>query len=369
MGCIIPRNFHTDLQTITHKAYHKRVKLIGLIIPAFKPTPYILDMVKTFIAKKYMVFVIDDGNDPTFDSLFRSCEEQGAIRLKHSKNLGKGAALKTAFSTLLNTYPQIDYAVTCDADGQHPIETVLSFCQQIMKNKLDTVYFGVRTLSKKTPLKNRLGNAITRSLFQILYGVKIEDTQTGLRGIPRKEWQSLVTLPQQRFDYEMAMLIDFAKRNVSIESISIPSVYFDDGGVSSFRPFVDSVKIYQLMFHRLGGFIFVGLSSFALDWIIFLWLFLEGYFLNYVFLTVLTARLVSGLYNYLLNFYFVFRSSHRHRTSISRYLVIYFFNLIVSVVVLEAIHLLNPNATIIGKIIVDLSLFFVTYVISKRWIF
>lgn len=40
---------------------------------------------------------------------------------------------------------------------------------------------GVREVGKDMPLRSRLGNTITRKVFQLLSGVKISDTQTGMR--------------------------------------------------------------------------------------------------------------------------------------------------------------------------------------------
>lgn len=40
---------------------------------------------------------------------------------------------------------------------------------------------GVREVGKDMPLKSRLGNQITRTVFRLLSGVKVTDTQTGLR--------------------------------------------------------------------------------------------------------------------------------------------------------------------------------------------
>ena len=48
----------------------------------------------------------------------------------------------------------------------------------------DALVLGARTFDRAVPLRSRIGNILTRRLMQALIGAKLQDTQTGLRGIP-----------------------------------------------------------------------------------------------------------------------------------------------------------------------------------------
>ena len=58
----------------------------------------------------------------------------------------------------------------------------------------DGVVLGVRAFVGAVPLRCRVGNGVTRGVFRMLTGVRLGDTQTGLRGFPRGMLRELVGL-------------------------------------------------------------------------------------------------------------------------------------------------------------------------------
>lgn len=58
------------------------------------------------------------------------------------------------------------------------------------------------------PYKSRFGNKITRIVCFILCRINVSDTQTGLRGIPRKFMTELLNIFRERFEFETNMLIE-----------------------------------------------------------------------------------------------------------------------------------------------------------------
>ena len=64
--------------------------------------------------------------------------------------------------------------------------------------------------NKNIPLRSRFGNKFTKIIFRLFSGVKINDTQTGLRGIPASLLPDLIKLKTTGYDFELDMLI-FAK--------------------------------------------------------------------------------------------------------------------------------------------------------------
>ena len=70
------------------------------------------------------VLIVDDGStDLDLEAAFRGSD---VTILRHSRNLGKGAALITALEYLKDK-PGIDYMITLDADGQHEPEDKSTF--------------------------------------------------------------------------------------------------------------------------------------------------------------------------------------------------------------------------------------------------
>jgi glycosyltransferase involved in cell wall biosynthesis len=96
---------------------------IAAAIPAFNEEKTIGRIV--LLAKRHadVVVVCDDGST---DMTAEIAERLGATVLRHPRNMGKGAALRTALEYLKQQNP--DVVVTMDADGQHDLRRYRGFC-------------------------------------------------------------------------------------------------------------------------------------------------------------------------------------------------------------------------------------------------
>ena len=91
------------------------------VMPAYRPDARLADRAAELLAAGFAgVVAVDDGSPaectPHFDAL---AALGGCNVLRHDANKGKGAALKTAFAHVHETWPDISGVVTVDADGQH----------------------------------------------------------------------------------------------------------------------------------------------------------------------------------------------------------------------------------------------------------
>ena len=205
-----------------------------ILIPAYEPDDKLLDLVKN-INNKYKVIVVDDGsvNKEIFND----------------NNMGKGYALKVGFEYIKANYK--DFIVVCmDADGQHTIEDAVRLCNYV-KDNLDTLAIGRRYWDKTTPITNRTGNAITRHVFKKKTGLSIYDTQSGLRAFSYKLIDYMLSIPGNRYEYEMNVLLNLKKNNISFHEIDIKTIYFEKKS-SHFRNIVDSYKIYRDIYKFKG---------------------------------------------------------------------------------------------------------------------
>jgi len=171
----------------------------------------------------------------------------------------------------------------------------------LLDQESDSFYIGTRTFDQKTPLRNRLGNLITQRVFAWVTKQNIMDTQNGLRGIPKWLLMKLIKLPQNRYDYEMAMLKLIADQGVRMIQVPVKTIYEQEGAVSSFNPWRDSVRIYRILLKSLVRFLMVGLASFVIDYA--LYLFFYRWFVGSwrIVLSVVSARVLSGTFNYAMN--------------------------------------------------------------------
>lgn len=117
----------------------------------------------------------------------------------HAVNQGKGRALKTAFNYCLLQDPDLVGCVTADSDGQHLPEDIVH-CGEVLSRHPDSLVLGCRDFDDvSVPQKSRYGNKITRTLFRYLCGLKITDTQTGLRGIPAPIYAGVACCSRRTF--------------------------------------------------------------------------------------------------------------------------------------------------------------------------
>ena len=179
-----------------------------ILIPAYKPEESFVDFSALLKERGHVVVAVNDGSGEAFEDIFRRVRDLGVDVIEHDVNKGKGRALKTGLRHIVDSYPETDLVVTADCDGQHKLADIERIIEA-GKNNPDAVIIGGRFQDKnvKIPFKSRFGNGVTRLLFRFATGLKIHDTQTGLRGLPASLFDKLLALEGERYEYEMNMLL------------------------------------------------------------------------------------------------------------------------------------------------------------------
>lgn len=282
-----------------------------VIIPAYQPDKTLLKIVEELWDCGCRILVVDDGSKAEYRPIFDGIRDI-AIVLTHGKNRGKGAAIKTAMRYIQNEVWGCDVIGVMDADGQHMTADMMALAEFSRKHR-GALALGVRDVGRKMPLKSRLGNQITRGVFRLVSGLKVSDTQTGLRAFSPELIPELLQVEGDRYEYEMNALMAFARAGIPIVEFPIHTIYRDQSNsCSHFRALADSVRIYK----DILKFTLSSLSSFALDYILFfvIMLFLPKE-AAYVLFANVAARMVSAYYNYAMNCRFVFHAAKRAGTA------------------------------------------------------
>lgn len=155
-----------------------------VIIPAYQPDETLVLITEKLWDYGCRILVVDDGSGGKYQSVFNRIKDK-CIILAHSENQGKGVAIKTALDYIKNEFWEENSIGVMDSDGQHLPEDMMKLLIVAEKNP-KTMVLGVRQVGKDMPLKSRLGNQITRIVFKLASGVKVTDTQTGLRAFDRE---------------------------------------------------------------------------------------------------------------------------------------------------------------------------------------
>jgi glycosyltransferase involved in cell wall biosynthesis len=329
------------------------------------------------------IVIVNDGSDEAHTEPFRiAAEKPGVTVLNHDVNKGKGRALKTAMNWILENRKDAAGVVTVDGDNQHHPEDIAACAEAMLEKKITVL--GCRDFSEpQVPWKSKAGNNITKFVFRAFCGIKISDTQTGLRAFPTEILPLLCETEGERFEFETNMLLEMHSRNVPFGEVKIRTIYEDkENSTSHFHPFRDSFKIYRIIFKYIfssiastlvdlalffilnlifsrtitGGFTLFG-HSFASGWLV-------------VFLATAGARIVSSFMNYKVNKHIVFRSDADH--TMLKYYILALIQLSVSATLVYLIsHVFGEGSILrtLCKVVVDTALFFISFRVQKAWVF
>jgi len=341
--------------------------MIPILIPAYQPDEKLLRLVEQLQAVGLRdIVIVDDGSRNDLKPLFQTLSKAGCVVLTHAVNLGKGAAIKTGLRHLLDARPEVAGVVTCDADGQHAPNDIQNLVAALNQTP-ESLVLGTRDFSlPQVPKKSRFGNRFSALYFRFVTGRVCNDTQTGLRGIPRSLFPLATSILQNRYDYEMTFLIDAAVAGTPLCYVPIETVYIDQNASSHFRPFVDSIRIYKEPLKFTAASLLctgLDLGLFAL----ILWA-LHSRSAFAVVMATVAARLVSGVFNFTLNRKFSFRSKHALKPQLVRYGILYVATLLSSA---WTVHFLADafGFPVLFKAVVDLILFVLGYSLQRNWVF
>lgn len=334
---------------------------ICILIPAYKPDERLIALCGKLREAGLSILVVDDGSGEPYLPVFKQARMLGCHVERHAVNLGKGRALKTGMNAALCANPALEGIITADADGQHTCEDILRVLEA-MRAHPGALVTGARTLREGTPRKSRAGNSVTRLLYRFVTGIRCQDTQTGLRGVPAKVIGQMLSLPGERYEYEMTMLLRLRELDLPLFEVPIETIYIDDNKGSHFHPFRDAMRVFAVILR----FAFASFLSFCIDYGLYLYL-LRGLSLA-PWLCYALAKGISSLFNYGFNRFAVF-GGRGNKLSLLRYYLLVALNLAIGSALVEALHQMTGFSAGWIKIPVDLLLFFVNYLMQRDFVF
>ncbi|WP_409252126.1 glycosyltransferase [Bacillus sp. SCS-153A] len=338
-----------------------------ILIPSYNPDEKLEKLIHEIIEAKFSkIVVINDGSKIETRRIFDAISPlQEVTVISHSVNQGKGRALKTGFD-YIRTHFENHGTVTVDADGQHALDDIIKVAAKLQESP-ENLVLGVRDFSgDDIPARSRFGNNLTKVVVKFTMGISITDTQTGLRGVPYDMLESLLRVKGERYEYEMNMILECKNQNTSIKEVPIETIYIEENESSHFNPIVDSIKIYSVFLK----FVSSSLLSFGLDillFTVFTILFKEIYPAEFILLATIAARVLSSLFNYLVNKNIVFKSDSRN--TMLKYYSLSVVQMFASAFLVYAVYQIIGNGEVAIKIVLDSILFLISYVIQRDWVF
>jgi glycosyltransferase involved in cell wall biosynthesis len=209
------------------------------IIPAYSEERFIAQVASQVLPYVKAVLVIDDGSS---DCTASEAEAAGAKVIRHSRNLGKGAALKTGLRYAARD--EVAFFLFLDGDGQHDPSDIPAFFEAINRSQAELIVGNRMNNLKSMPRVRRWTNQFMSWQIGKICKMPLPDSQCGFR-LLRREVVPVLLTAKDRFEFDSESIILAADQGFRIGFVPIRTIYTDQH--SKIRPFVDTIRYIRLM--------------------------------------------------------------------------------------------------------------------------
>jgi glycosyltransferase involved in cell wall biosynthesis len=211
-----------------------------LVIAAYNEQRVIGDVVSGLTSLPYNVVVVDDGSA---DATARAALQHPVFVLRHTCNLGQGAALQTGLTFALQ-FPQTRYLVTFDADGQHSAADVPRLLAPLRDGSYD-VTLGSRFLRPGDAVnigaRKRLLLQAAVAFIKLTTGLAVTDAHNGLRAFTADAARRIV-IRQNRMAHASEILAQIAALELRYCEVPV-TIKYTEYSVAKGQAILDSINI------------------------------------------------------------------------------------------------------------------------------
>lgn len=255
--------------------------VLSVVIPAYNEENGIAEIATRVLAvapalkkvgvNRLELLVVDDG------SRDRTAEVAAGIKgvslIRHPRNKGYGAALKTGFSKASG-----ELIGFLDADGTYPPEYFPQLCQAALKGTDLVIGSRMAGADSKMPLTRRVGNFFFATLLTLVGRQKVTDSASGMRVFRREILERVYPLPDG-LNLTPVMSTRAVHEGIKIEEVPIP--YSERVGRSKLSVIRDgSIFMQSMLWTALSynpvrilgllGFAGLGIAGIVFLWILYL---------------------------------------------------------------------------------------------------
>lgn len=196
-----------------------------IIVPVFNEELNLYRVVNDLKEFFENIVVVDDGSNDNTHNIIKTLKVN---YIKHSLNLGQGAAIESGFKFLLEN-TNCTYGITFDGDGQNRAIDAEMMIKTAKKKNLDAVIgsrFLKSELSTEIPFFRKIILKCGNIYEKLFYSIKFSDSHNGLRVLSRNLIKNFI-LPIRNHDMSHATEISYkiCKSNCIFEEFPIKVLY------------------------------------------------------------------------------------------------------------------------------------------------
>jgi glycosyltransferase involved in cell wall biosynthesis len=211
--------------------------LLSIVMPVYNEAATVGEVVRNVKATPYRkeIVLVDDGSTDGTGAVLDELAKDPEVRvLKHERNQGKGAALRTAFAVARG-----DVVLIQDADLEYSPEDYPRLLRPLVEGRADVVFgsrFAGGSYSRVHLFSHYLGNRLLTFFSNLMTGLNLTDMETCYK-VFRREVLQRIRIRSNRFNVEPELTAKVAKQRVRV--FEVPVSYsgrdFSEGKKISWR--------------------------------------------------------------------------------------------------------------------------------------
>lgn len=194
---------------------------VYILIPVFNEERKIKSVISELLPFFKNIVAVNDGSTDSTQEILESLD---VVLLRHSINLGAGAAISTGFQFIQNQ-KNAQAVVTFDADGQHSVEDAKAFAREIILCE-EEVIFGSRFIKSKLniPTIKRIVLSLVVFFTNLLSKVNLSDAHNGLKAI-KKTALKKIDINIDQYGYESQIINEVSKKGITYKEMPTNTIY------------------------------------------------------------------------------------------------------------------------------------------------
>lgn len=217
----------------------------SFIIPTYN-RHHILNQTIVAIKNNYPdseIIIVDDGSTDNTEEVVRRITWNNILYFKNNVNQGKGESLRKGFKVASGKY-----LIFTDDDLPYGIEGINLVVRALKEHH--PVVIGERSVFYDNLVK-KIGRLVFNHFFKVLLGIKIKDTQAGLKGFSKEIGKYLFSLSfTKRFAIDLEIIFLCQKLQYPIHFVPIKQTDTSPSKLSLFNMLAIALDIIKIKFHH-----------------------------------------------------------------------------------------------------------------------